>query len=370
MRAHAVVAVATLSLMLGCATTNSDDSASLAEAQKVAWALDANQGEMIVSVSPARQTLQMAGSAGLVVGSSISAVVNDKYRRIVREALTGYDAGAVFEARLAERLDAAMVAELERVSPLGPTAGYNNKREAQKARLKGIGDRTAADLLLDLNMTYGIFGFEGVLVAKLDGRLLTVPRGRAIWEDTVVATTQPVFAGDGLSDPTKQFGPDFGNLRLTVEEGAVEQWTSNQGAELKHRYEQAVDTAIAALLASLDLAHDPLGEFALGVNAMNRKRFEEAEEHFRQALSVDPQFVPALNARAVNLFHNNQIEAAVEMAEQLAAAHPDFPMVWYNLAWFHGVGLGNGAAAKTAYDNARALGMPENTKIEKAIAQP
>ena len=369
MFARVFASVLALALLAGCVTTNDNQVSSLTEAQKVAWSLDANQDEMLVSVSPARQTLQMAGTSGLVVGAGISAVVNDKYRRIVREALDGYDAGALFQDRLATRLQEAMGKDLEQVSPLGATAGYSNKREAQQARLEGIAKRINADVVLDLNMTYGIFGFEGVLAAKLDGRLLTVPKGREIWGRAIVATTQPVFAGDGLSDPTKQLGPDMGNLRLTVEEGAVEQWTANHGAELKRRYEEAVDGVISALLASLDLVHEPLGECHLGVNAMNRKDFKEAEEHFRAALGIEPTFVPAINARAVNLFHNDQTDAAIEIAEQIVAANPDYAPAWYNLAWFQAIGKEDGAAAKPYYEKARALGMPENSKIEKAIAQ-
>ena len=355
-------------VLAGCVSTNDNQVSSLAESQKVAWSLDANQDEMLVSVSPARQSLQIAGTTGLVVGTGISAVVNDKYRRIVREALTGYDAGKLFEDRLAARLDDSINQELARVSPLGATAGYSNKREAQEARLEGVGENTGANVLLDLDMTYGIFGFDGILLAKLEGRLLTIPKGRALWDDTIVASTQPLFAGDGLSDPSKQFGPDMGNLRLTVEEGAVEQWTSNQGALLKQRYEEAVEGAVSALLASLDLVHEPLGEYVLGANAMNRKNFTEAEEHFTAALALDPNYLPALNGRAVNLYHNDQVEPAIQLAERITESHPEDAMAWYNLAWFHAVGNKDGAAAKPYYEKARALGMPENTKIEKVIA--
>jgi tetratricopeptide (TPR) repeat protein len=369
MLARTIASISLVTFLAGCATTASNGVSSLPEAQKVAWSLDANQDEMLVSVSPARQSLQIAGTTGLVVGSGISAVVNDKYRRIVREALTGYEPGALFEERLAARLNEAMGPELERVPPLGSTAGYSNKREAQEARLEGIGKNSGADALLNLDMTYGIFGYEGILVAKLDGRLLSVPNGRAFWEDTIVASTQPVFAGDGLSDPTKQFGPDLGNLRLTVAEGAVEQWTANQGAELKHRYEDAVEGAVSALLASLDLVHEPLGEYVLGVNAMNRKKFAQAEEHFTAALTLDPHYLPALNARAVNLYHNDQVDAAIQLAQRVADSHPEHPLALYNLAWFHAVGKNDGAAAKPYYDKARALGMPENSKIDKAITQ-
>lgn len=369
MRARTLASVGIMALLTGCATTSDTHVVSLSESQKVAWSLDTNQDEMVVSVSPARQTLQMAGTTGLVVGTGISAVVNDKYRRIVREALTGYDAGGYFEQHLASRLNEAMAVELERVPPLGPTAGYNNKRDAQKARVAGIGERTGADSLLDLDVTYGIFGFEGILVAKIEGRLLSVPSGRELWDRAIVATTQPVFASDGLSDPTKQLGPDMSNLRLTVEEGAVAQWTQNQGAELKRRYEEVVQGAVSALLASLDLVHEPVGEYYLGLNAMNRKEFAQAEEHFGAALASDPGYVAAMNARAVNLYHNDQVDAAIEMGERIVAEHPDYAPAWFNLAWFHAVGKGDGAAAKPYYEKARALGMPEHNKIDKAIAQ-
>jgi tetratricopeptide (TPR) repeat protein len=368
MLSRVTAALGVVAMFAGCATTGDPQVASLQEARTVAWSVDAKQDEMLVSVSPARQTLQIAGTTGLIVGSGISAVVNDKYRLLVRDALEGYDAGALFEERLAARLAAAMAQDLVRVAPLGTTAGHQTRRDVQRARLDGIAANTDADVLLDLEMTYGIFGYEGFVVAKLDGRVVTVPHGREVWSQTLLATTQPPLASQKLSDPTKQLGPDLGGLRLTVEEGAVAQWTTGGGAELRRRYEEAVDGVIVALLAALDLAHDPVGDYYLGRNAMNRKRFAEADDHFRRALAADPGYVPAMNGRAVNLYHNDQVDAAIEIAKHITENYPDYGPAWYNLAWFYAEGTKDGAGARAAYERARQLGMPDHSKIEKRIS--
>lgn len=371
MRASArfILCVVTSAIVAGCATgPKPGQAASLKDAVAPVWSLSATQNEMAVSVSPARRTMQLAGSSGVLIGASVAAVANDRYRRAIRDVLQGYDAGAVFEERLAARLKQTVSQDLAQVGPLSSTAGFQSKRDAEKARYESLAKR-GADVLLDLNMTYGLFGPGGTLVTKLDGRLLGLPGGRGLWNDVIVVHTEPILADQKLSDPTKQFAPDFTSLRLTAEDDAITQWTRDGGQRLRKCFEESVDAVVSALLCDLGLAQEAVGEYYLGKLAMNRKAFDEADAHFRKALELDPNMIEARNGRAVNLAHNRQTDDAIKLAEETTTSAPDYAPAWYNLAWWYAIDKKTPEAAAAYYDKALALGMPANTKLEKAIGR-
>lgn len=350
----------------GCATVREGRPATLREAQAPVWSLTATDDEMIVAVSPVRQSVQIIGSSVAVLGAGVDAMVNSKYREAVREALQGYDAGAVFEERLAKRLGEALPRGIERTSALTSTAGLQSKKEANDARYEGIAKR-GRDEVLDLTMTYGLFGYEGLLVAKLDGRLLLVPEGRELWDNSIVVSTEPILASDPLADPTKQMGPNLSNPRFTVEEDAIKQWTGDGGKIIRKRFETAVDGAVSALLCDLGLAQEAPGEYYLGKLAMNRKKFVEADTHFKKAIALDPAMLDAENGQAVNLSHNKQVDNAIEIERKLTERAPDYGPAWFNLAWWYSVDKKDAKSAKPYYEKALKLGMPQEKKIEKAL---
>lgn len=351
----------------GCATTPEKGPGALKDAKTPAWSLKANQDEMIVAVSPARQSLQIAGTSAALLGAGIDAIANDKHRKAIRAVLEGYDAGKVFEERIQQRLEAA-VPGVERVAPLGSTAGLQSMKAAHELRYAGIAKK-GADTLLDIKMTYGLFGYEGLLVAKLEGSLRRLPKGTELWGNTIVVSAEPILARDKLSDPTNTLGPNLSSPRLSAADDAIAKWTDDGGKTVRTRFETAVDGGVSALLCDLGLVEEAVGEYYLGKAAMNRKKFDEANAHFEKALMLDPTLDDARNGRAANLAHNNQVDQAIALAEEITASNPAYGPAWFNLAWWYAVEKQDAANAKVCYEKALALGMPSEEKIEKALAK-
>ena len=353
-------------LCAGCATTSSGPVPSLREAESPAWSLATRNQDMIVSVSPARQTLQMAGTTGLILGAGISAVSNARHRRAVDDILEGYDAGAEFEQHLRSRLEDVVGPSLVEVPPLGSVVGHKQRREAEKERFRAV-RRQGHTLLLDLDLSCGIFGTGGTLVAKLEGEMRSMPRADKVWTGTLVVTSEEVLANDRLTDPTKRMGPDLRAPRLTVQDGAIAQWTEDGGTLLRTRMTAAIEGAVSALLTELGLTEEAQGFYHLGCDAMNRKRFEEAHEYFQRGLAQAPGDAHLRNAMAVNLAHNGQLEAALRLALELAQEQPDYAPAAYNLAWWYAVELGDAEAARPHYERALSLGMAPERKIERSL---
>lgn len=360
-----VSVVLAVAVIAGCATTG-DPKTSLSASEKTAWALDDSQREMIVAVSPARQTLQLLGSSGTIIGLGISAISNAKYRRAIEEVLEDYDARQVFTDRIVARLEESLGDKASQVDPLGSAAGHQAKREAERARMRMLRGR-GYDTVLDLKMTYGLFGYEGTLITKLDTVLLELPKGKRLWAESLVVSSEDILASDRLSDPTKRLGPNFSALRLTIGENAIEKWTGDGGATLRARYEAAVDGAVSALLTAMDLADEPQGHYYLGRQTMHQKKFEEAAAHFKRALELEPGFLDAWNGMSVNLAHNGQVDDAILLAKGIVEAHPEYGPAYYNLAWWLAIEKKEPEAARPYYEKALELGFPEDKKIEKAF---
>ncbi|MCX5769916.1 MAG: tetratricopeptide repeat protein [Candidatus Hydrogenedentes bacterium] len=358
---------AALSIMLlaGCATVGRDRPPTLASAEAPAWSARTVNDEMIVAVSSVRQSVQILSSSVALVGAGVDAVVNARLKAAVLNVLGDYDAGALFDKKLEARLIESRPG-LARVAPLQSTAGFNSERDAQASRRAALAKK-GHDALLDLEMTYGLFGYEGTLVAKLDGNLTWLPDNNVLWRKSIVVSAEPILAGDKLSDPTKRLGPNLSSPRLTVEKDAVEQWTRDGGQTIRARFESAADGAISAMLVDLGLADESAGHYYLGKLAMNRKKFKLADEHFQKALAIDPGYIDALNGRAVNLAHNKQIDDAISLEKKLVESAPDYATGWLNLAWFYAIDKKDAAAAKPYYEKALELGAAPEKKLEKAI---
>lgn len=342
-----------------------DDAALLREARDPVWSLDATASEMIVSVSPARQTLQILGSTGAVLGTGISAIANDRHRRAIEEVLQGYDAGAVFAQRLQERLEAARPG-IRKTGPMGSTAGYKTLQEAQEARFDALA-KAGHDALLDLRITYGLFGYEGTLIAKIEALLKKVPGGHTVWKGAYVVSSESVLANDRLSDPTNSLAPNFSSPRLSAEDDAISKWTGDGGKELRARFEEAVDGAIGALLADLGLIEDSEGAYCLARNLMNRKKFDDAAKWYAKALALNPENIEARNGQSVNLAHAKKLDEAIAAAKAIVEVHPEYGPALFNLAWWLALEKKDTAAAKPYYNRALAAGIPPVKKLNKAL---
>ena len=359
-----VLAVSVLGL--GCATTSGKENVTLKSAVHPAWSIRSSQDGMIVSVSPVRQSVQLLGTSAIVLGAGVDAVVDAQYREKVREVLGDYQPGSVFEDRLSKRLTELGPATLQKTSPLVTSAGYQSLKEAEKARLAEKA-KAGTDCLMDLKMTYGVFGYEGILATRLEGTMVGLPEGKRLWKNALVVSPEPILASDKLADPTNRMGSIA--PRFSANENAVSRWTQDGGKTLRTNFESAVDAVVSALVCDLGLAQEATGEYYLGKLAMNRKQFGEAETHFAAALKCDPAFLDARNGRAVNLAHNHQIDEAIVLATQLTESVPDYGPAWYNLAFWYVINKKDAEKAAVCYAKARALGMPSEPRIEKALGR-
>ncbi|MBI1317715.1 MAG: tetratricopeptide repeat protein [Candidatus Hydrogenedens sp.] len=364
---RSLVPFAVLLCALPAAAKDDLPAERLKSAEQIAWTLDSERTEMTISVSPARQTLQIAGSAGLLIGSSISAIQNEKYRKAIEEVLVDYDCSQVFRDKLAGRLDEVLESKLVAANPMGSTAGYNNVQDAKKDRYKGL-RADGSDILIDFKMDYGLYGYEGLLVTKLEARVYSLAKGRLEWKETVVASAQDVLANDKLSDPTNSMMPSF-STRLSASEDAISQWTGDGGVLFRGRYEAAVDGCISAMLNAMGLTNEPLGDRYLGMLYLMQKDFDDATAAFQRVLAAEPENISAMNGLSVVYGHDKKVDEAIALATKITEMAPDFGPAEFNLAWWYADEKEDGALAKPHYEKALALGMPEDKKIQKAIGE-
>jgi tetratricopeptide (TPR) repeat protein len=349
---------------IGCATTNPEQALSLQRAGSPSWSYDTRQDGMVVAVSPTGKTLRVFGSAGLVVGTAVDAGVNARYARAVEQALGDVDTTATFR----DRLDAALTDALPgiaQVAPVATRAGYHNIREAEAARYRGIA-RDGHDVLLDVMVTYGLFGPEGTMAAKLDVDLVELPSGSGLYRRAFVVMAEPLRADTPLKDPTARIAPDP-TAGLSVDDAAVAAWAGGDGAVLRERFDALVEKAAAALLMDLRLRDSAEGAYQLGAWALLRKDFDQADALFARARAMRPGFVDAEAARAIVLARQEHVAEAVSRTQALVHVHPEYGPGWFNLAWWHARDLDDPAAARAYYEKALRYGATPDSDLEKAL---
>ncbi len=359
-----------LSLMLallaaGCATTAPREGEALQQSTAPAWSID-TEADIVIAVSPTRQTLQLAGTTGTIIGAGLSAAENEKYRDELEAALGDYDGALVFEKVLSERMEEALGASPARVEPLQSTAGFSSRREAEAARRARIAKR-GHDLLLDLDLTYGLYGVGGDLVATVDGSLVELPGGTARWRNTLDARPGPLYASTPLGDTTNTLGPDLDQLRLRADDDAVSRWLRDGGASLRQALEEAYRAAAAMLVVDMELTEDAFGAYHRGKQLVIEGEQEAAIGWFDRALAWNPNLVAAQSAKAVALGHLERTGEAIALAEQVIADYPQYGPAHYNLAWWHATVLEDPAAARPHYEQALLLGESVDPRLEEAL---
>ncbi len=351
--------------VVGCATTKSDPGEALTEAKSPAWSLKETHDGMIVSVSPVRRSVQIAGASATLLGAGVDAIVNAKHRRAIEEALGDYDPGEYFDAKLSERLGLELGSNLVQVEPFSVSGDYQNRRDVELARY-GVLSKEGYTSILDLKISYGVFGRDGILVAKIDGSLRELPKGSKIWDEAIVVSPEPILAGEKLSDPTKRMGPSLSAPRFTVEDDATSKWTQDGGKIIRERFEASANSAVSALLCSIGLVEESDGEYYLGKLAMNRKKFENAHAYFEKALEIQPDLSDAKNGMSVNYAHRKEIDQAIATALEITKSDPEYGAAWFNLAWWYAMEKHDKKAADF-YSRALELGIAENKKLQGAI---
>jgi tetratricopeptide (TPR) repeat protein len=353
--------------LAGCATKPAGEF-TLAQAASPAWSLNISPGQMVIAVNPAKNTLRLAGSTGAILGAGISAVANDKHRQEVDAALAEYDPNAALAQAIETRLAGTLSTPVARVSPLGATAGFDHRRDAQDARYESLA-KQGYDLLLDVQSMYGLFGPSADLALELESDLLSLPAGRKQWSDKFTVTPTPILATDKLTDPANRLGTNFGGNLFTTEEGAIGRWSEGGGEPLRQSLQALFDGGAAALLTAMGQAQDAKGAYHLGKDALYEKDFERAAQWFKQAHAWDPSLLDANNGLAVTLSHNGQVEEAIALSESILATDPGYEPARYNLAYWYAVTLKDPERARPYYEKGRAAGAPSSPEVEKVLQQ-
>lgn len=361
-----LLAAVGLLLAAGCAKDRQADFSTLTGPEQIAWSINNPREELTVAASPVRQTLQILGSAGTVLGFGISAAQDAAYAKAISDALGEYSPGTVFEQQLADALAAHLGEGARRVSPLGTAAGFSNLQEAKKARWQGLA-RSGHSQALDFDISCGVFGPEGTLVTRIAGELRALPGGKLLWRDTVTVHSGPVLASRRLSDPTNRLTPNIAAPRLSVAENAIGQWTKDGGEHLRESFERNVRRTVEGVLTALELEETPDGYLALGWNAMCRKRYTEANDLLRQGQQMAPDRADILNVMAVNLGHAKKVEEAVGIAREALARDSNHAEAHFNLAWWLSGDSGAVAEARSHYEAALAAGAPDHPRLEKRL---
>ena len=108
---------------------------------------------------------------------------------------------------------------------------------------------------------------------------------------------------------------------------------------LKQHYQEALQAA----QKMVDLAPtSPDAIYARGVCQLSLKKTKEAEADLRQALRLQPQYLPAMNDLAVLLMLQGQNAEAKTLLERVLTAHPGDPMAAENLKKLNAEGKAGG----------------------------
>lgn len=361
------IAVALCMGMTGCSTALSrHDPEVVRNTTHPAFSLAMQQQDITVAVSPVRQTMQIGGSITTLLGAGISAVQDNGYSVRVREALGDYDPCAVFLERIEQRMSQGFNQDLTRVAPQGTSAGLANAREAREVRLEGLKKR-GYDTTLDLDLSFGVYGPQGILAVKVDGELFDVQAGRLLWRNEVAWYSVELFADIRWRDPMQRITPNITAPRLSASGDAISQWTPENAAPLRAAFEEAVDAVAAAILTDLGLEETPKGLYTLGTYLLLNGKESEAADKFTQAIELESDMSEAVNGLAVAMAKNKQVDEAIALTEKLVEAHPDFMPGHYNLAWWYAMEKKNAELARPHYEKALALGVSPSRRIEKKI---
>ena len=352
---------------VGCSTSRSrHDPEAVHNTPHPVFSMAMQQQDITVAVSPVRQTMQIGGSITTLLGAGISAVQDNQYSVRVREALGDYDPCAVFREKMEQHIAQGFNQELAQVAPQGTSAGLADAREARKVRLNGLRQK-GYDTTLDLELSFGLYGPQGILAVKVAGELFDVQAGRLLWRNEVAWYSVELFADLRWSDPMQRMMPNITAPRLSVAGDAISQWTPENAAPLRVAFEEAVDAVSAAILADLGLKETPDGLHTLGAYLLLNGKNAAAAEKFTRALELAPDMPESVNGLAVALAKNKQLDEAITLSEKLVEVHPDYMPGQYNLAWWYAVEKKNPELARPHYEKALALGVSPSRRIEKSI---
>ncbi|MBP9004391.1 MAG: tetratricopeptide repeat protein [Candidatus Hydrogenedentes bacterium] len=368
-RTRQMVMVATLSaitlslVFLGaCASTPSRNEAYLQ-----AWSVRCFPPEMVVAVSPVRQTMQIAGSFATVIGAAITAAQDAESRKRLESVLGTLDQSVTFQETIAKKMMAgANGVNRVKVEPPDDIRNPQERREADRKRLRDLRRNGIAEVV-DISLKYGLFGPEGELVTIVQAVQTDTRTGKTTFKGKWLITAEPPNAFGPLGDPTRRMTPNITSPRLAKATYAVDRWLVAGGQPLQQGLMRLAEHAALVLDATINEREQPGGWYALGVNALRHKKYRDARTLLERAVQADPDNPDYALAMAVTLDRLGQQDLAVSITRQALEHHPDQPRLMVNLAWWLAKDRQHAAEAETLFRRAVELGAPEYPAVSKAI---
>ncbi|MGC8846460.1 MAG: hypothetical protein ACP5QY_11495, partial [Candidatus Hydrogenedens sp.] len=235
-------------------------------AKKVAISIDTLPDEFVISVSPVRQTLQIIHSSARLAGALISEVQNENYRKDLQAVVGDLNGTQKFRNAILETLKTKLPSEFIEVPPLGSTAKYNTDREAQQDRMNQLKNK-GIDILIDLKITTGIYGPEGEMFFRINGKLYDIKKSKTLWRDEFVITPNIDLKVNQSFDT--YFNPFKSNMfspRLIMAKNALTRWTENKGENFKKAEEFGIRLSVAQLCGALQLDLSEEYYFSSGIS--------------------------------------------------------------------------------------------------------
>lgn len=343
----------------------------LESANKVAISIDANPDEFVISVSPVRQTLQIIHSSARLAGALISEVQNENYRKDLQAVVGELNGIQLFRDAILRELKKKLPVEMVEVAPLGSTAKYKTDREAQQDRLQQLKNK-GVDALLDLKITVGIYGPEGEMFFRTNGRLYDVKKQKTLWRDEFVITPSTDFkVNQSFNTYFNPFKSNMFSPRLIMAKNALTRWTDNNGNNFKKAEGLGIHLSVAYLYGALQLENTEDYYFACGISKLYGKKAKKAVPFFEKAWDMSKQEPQIGNALVVALYKAKKVDEAIKQGEALIQTPEGqkYPAVYYNLAYILMDKKGDVEKTKKYYQKYIELRGVSDPKLEKKIEQ-
>lgn len=343
----------------------------LQSANKVAISIDASPDEFVIAVSPVRQTLQIIHSSARLAGALISEVQNENYRKDLQSVVGELNGTQLFRDAILNSLKERLSKEVVEVPPLGSTAKYNTDREAQQDRVQQLKNK-GVDVLLDLKITAGIYGPEGEMFFRTNGKLYDVKKQKTLWRDEFVITPSVDFkVNQSFNTYFNPFKSNMFSPRLTMAKNALTRWTDNNGDNFKKAEELGIYLSIAQLYGGLQLEDTKDFYFACGISKLYAQKAKKAVPFFEKAWNMSKQEPQIGNALVVALYKAKRIDEAIKQGEAViqTSGGQKYSVVYYNLAYILADKKKNAEKAKEYYQKYIELSGAPDPKLEKKIEQ-
>lgn len=356
-----VAAVLSLIILGACASTPAREEAALK-----AWSLRVFPEDMVVAVSPVRQTMQIAGSFATVIGAAITAAQDAEIRNRLKSALGTLNYSEVFRKAIADEMISGSGTERLAVDPPADVRNPQERREAERKRLNALRRQGIAEIV-DISVKYGLYGAEGELVAVVQAVQTETRNGRTTFKAKWLIPAEPPNAFARLGDPTRRMTPNITSPRLAKAPYAVDRWLVSDAQPLRQGLLRLAANTARVLAVSVNGKAEPQGWYVLGMNALRHKKYREAHTFLQKAVQAEPQHPDFILALAVTLDKLGQRDDAIPILRLALEQNPEQPRLMVNLAWLLARDRQRADEAENLFRQAVELGAPDYPAVRRAI---